>query len=831
MPKTFLMSVLLPDAPATTDRFSGHSAVAGALRDTVAGEGSGVLAVVGPFGSGKSTVVHLMQEQVDPAEIAVVVFDAWAHRGASLHRALLVALVAHLDPAGTLAPETSGAVGPVQTEATTTTRPGPWGVWAGVSLALVPLLVVFVSPLAANYEVVVEEGRPLIRSVDGNPTAAAVLFTFVVAWGWLMAWAASLPAPRVAPDEEPQDEPAPDEAAREKPSLQALFTQTVTTTQTVHGRELSSDDFERHVRALATEWLARGASRRVVLVLDDLDRLEARDLEGARLALRSLYRLCGGTNRIAGLWTLVPTRDVPEEDREGYEWSDKLYLARFMVPPALPNATADYLEGLLREAFPDHATGQPGTLAQAAQVWLWSTRDRLGERALPPRRALRFVNDLVALYRQHGDAPVSLVAQAAFLALDEPLEIEGVERRRLELAVGVDDWFPLAAALTYSLPPDRAVEAFLRSRVEAAFATGDQRAVQDAFAGHPAATLRLAARAVHLAATGGTPHIVDNAAFAPAGLPDAPLVRTAWNALVRDVDTITGWHTVMQDGAAGRGAGALLARIAAAAPARLPSFYLSLNVVLHPVASRSGGATKPPMDNAIEAWASTTPRILEAALHGCARPDALAGYAVPGAPETYLKAVRAASGSPDRVMQLLKPRAAPADVLRPLELDDWGEAFSGAVLGLLRVGADWDWTPVIDAAAQRISSVVASSPTSSSAGMSIAAINEVVRALLRLAHDRRSTARPQAEAALQALGRSGALLKIAELVDRNLKSSGPSVSAEGPLHHAISLSILLHGPAAQAASPSLTRDALGGLAVELGAGGALARRRTHLSRI
>src|SRR5690606_10999702 len=148
---------------------------------------------------------------------------------------------------------------------------------------------------------------------------------------------------------------------------------------------------------------------------------------------------------IGGFWTVVPeTQDSDEEETEGEEWTDKLFLARFAVPPPLPAPSADYIEVLLGKAFPDHPDGDREA---AARAWLWADQSPV------PRRAIRFVNDLVALYRQHGDAPAPLAVQAAFLVTRSPLNLPDDARYRLETALGIDDWLPLAAALQYGLPP------------------------------------------------------------------------------------------------------------------------------------------------------------------------------------------------------------------------------------------------------------------------------------------------------------------------------------------------------------------------------------------
>lgn len=459
------------DAPASKDDFGSHVPIAVAVRELITTEPGGrTIGLEGGWGSGKSTVIRLLNNQLDGSDTQVVVFDAWAHEGDPLRRSFLETLIKSISEKGWIEkqPWSERCESLARRRRVEHTRPVPKikppAIIAGALAALFAILV----PLGAAF---VEAGLSANRSWAfwvGVVVYAVLAVLVVSVTAWLLGGRSG-------------------SAGDAFLSLVSVESVTESTRETIETPDPTSVEFESTFRDLMREALGADPARRLVLVVDNLDRVSADDARSIWATLQTFLHHSHDNREpwLASLWVLLPY------DRDGIarlwhesatagnntpqpgatladSFIDKSIQARFEVPLPLLSDWRTYLESTLRLALPDC-----GQVDGYTAYRLYAYRLADSDRAPSPRAIKQYINRIGALHRrwQH-DLPFASLAYYASLGIDGVKVADRLRQGELPesgpadlLDDGVDAHL---AAMAFNTDPERARQMLLGPLIERA---------------------------------------------------------------------------------------------------------------------------------------------------------------------------------------------------------------------------------------------------------------------------------------------------------------------------------------------------------------------------
>ncbi len=389
------------DAPSDTDAFGVHDRIARTIAQVVEQtHGGKTIGLSGTWGAGKSTVVRLLQTMyADRADSRVVwTFDAWAHEGDPLRRTFLESLIATLaERRWLVAAEWTDTLDFLSKRRKVTQRHSaprltPMGVLVAISVLLVPLGTV----LFSNQ---IRDG--IAFDLDLSIDWLAIL-GLLLALGPLLslaAWSAWVRWTRRAG------------GAWRSELMNALTvfiqrTDTDSYTESLDSGDPTSLEFEAVFRGIMTAALGAHPERRLVLVVDNLDRVGAPQALAVWSTLQTFVQRRGSGGWLDQVWCLLPfdadaiRRLWQKENTPGNpvaeSFLDKTFQLRFEVPlPRLAN-WKDYLVAALSRALPGHTTSD-----EFFRIYrLYSVRRTANWIAPTPRQLKLFVNQVGSLHRQ-----------------------------------------------------------------------------------------------------------------------------------------------------------------------------------------------------------------------------------------------------------------------------------------------------------------------------------------------------------------------------------------------------------------------------------------------
>ena len=478
-----------PDEPASADEFESgaHQQVASLLGTLIRSDQAGrSVGLAGRWGAGKSTVIRLLTLELQTtaqSETLVFVFDAWAHQGDPLRRSFLESLAIALEEADWIDSKTSkstrdrvaGRTKTVEDQRATKLSCAGWGGLLGA--ASVPLLLLFLNAwLDADHG-------------GGNvgPAFATILALLAVLLPLAAIGIGHLVDRRRTPPESSSDSPA-DPAAKKGLWLTTGGETTVVTTRIIEGADPTSLEFEETFENLLNWSLKSFPQRRLVIVFDNLDRVEADNARSILGTLQTFTARRGRTAHHRQVWTVIPYDpkglerlwDSADSSVLLRQFSDKVFQIQLDTPPIVISDWQKYSRSRLVAAFP---TVPPSTIDEIVRllgVWEDHTHAESNHYGLAnPRSLNQFVNQLVAVSAIAAPFSPPLIDSAYFTL--ERLAGTEIASALLDnslpkawarhlLSKNVE---PTLAGLHFGLDPDKAAQVLLEPSLRAALVTGD----------------------------------------------------------------------------------------------------------------------------------------------------------------------------------------------------------------------------------------------------------------------------------------------------------------------------------------------------------------------
>lgn len=416
MPSERCSTYTVDDVPAREDAFGSHAPIATAIHELTTNESGGrTIGLEGTWGSGKSTVVGLLDDRMDGPDDHLVVFDAWAHEDDPLRRSFLETLIESLsridwinDQRWSEKREELARRSRVEHTRPVSRIESP-AIIAGAAAALLAILV----PLGAA---LVDAGVAANRSLalwSGLICYGALVGLVVGGTVWLL-----------------RRRSGPEGGAFL--SLFSVESVTASTRTTIETPDPTSIEFESIFRDLMSEALGGDQKRLLVLVVDNLDRVSPDDARSIWATLQTFLHHPHDDCKdwIESLWVLLPYDRagiariwgrVPAETNGKTQlratlaesFIDKSIQVRFEVPLPLLSDWRTYLESNLHSALPDCSEADSYTAYR-----MYARELATAGRAPSPREVKQYVNRIGALHRrwQHELPFVSLAYYASLSA-------------------------------------------------------------------------------------------------------------------------------------------------------------------------------------------------------------------------------------------------------------------------------------------------------------------------------------------------------------------------------------------------------------------------------
>lgn len=484
--------ILLDDLPANEDKFGPHQRVADAIVDLVIQESGGkAIAIEGGWGTGKSTVIQLIQSKLNALDdFHVIQFDAWSHKGDPLRRTYLETVIRSLQENGWVDKRKWDLILAQISNRTkiSRTRLNPsttaLGTIFGISVLLVPIggALMAVAARLVTSKTGLDIAPDVLKSSHFLYLASLGLFLLLSPLLVLIGNLILLPVLNSLiwmVNRFRKKSPI----SHRSLSFSFLTGNSVkeTESETTESPNPTSIEFEDFFGRVMTDSVGKDKNKRVILVLDNLDRVDSQSALELWSTLRTFLQdqTHGSPIWSRQLWTLVPYdpaaisnhwEDAPQSEAAACgtttgSFLDKSFQIRFAVPRPVLSDWKAFLMELLTAAFPDHDEDDFHMAYRVYDDW-----KRKSKQSPAPRDLKLFVNQIGAVVRQWGrEFPFSHVAyfvlhcrevDPAIIRLQSG-EIPDIDSKRL---LG-DSLVSSLAGMLFNTSPKKAMELLLGDKI------------------------------------------------------------------------------------------------------------------------------------------------------------------------------------------------------------------------------------------------------------------------------------------------------------------------------------------------------------------------------
>lgn len=264
-------------------------------------------------------------------------------------------------------------------------------------------------------------------------------------------------------------------------------TDEVTTEQLIREDEATTLEFNAVFDELIEDASKRGS--RIVLVLDNLDRLANDQIRDMWATMRNLFASTHGTERkelLKNVWLIVPIDrqhieavfsdgDHGIDERRTRGFVEKTFEILLRVPPPLLSNWREFFSQQLLAAFSDKI--DPNTVYRIFR--LYELHHLVHPRPITPRAIKSHINKVVAQAKLSGDT-IPLEYQSLYVLYKDEiaedirkLQNSSLLDQQILATVATADWTKYLAAAHFNVAPEAALELLLSKEIEAVLLAGD----------------------------------------------------------------------------------------------------------------------------------------------------------------------------------------------------------------------------------------------------------------------------------------------------------------------------------------------------------------------